>query len=202
MLHFIASQALLRGKQQWTLPGAAVATFLCVAVAICDERTGEKTVDSKVIAQTADSTIAERKAFTPEAARERAQVMHSVYAATLEVMHRRYFHGDRAVVPARAMEDIFSEMKRESGVDARWISVNLKPMNIDHEPKSDFEKRAVKEISEGKNDLEVVENGFYRRAGAIPLAGGCVGCHGGFFKDVPKTPRFAGLVINIPVAEK
>ena len=41
-------------------------------------------------------------------ARDRAKLMHEIYSATLEVMHDRYFHADRAVVPARAMEDVFS----------------------------------------------------------------------------------------------
>jgi len=133
-------------------------------------------------------------------ARDRAKLMHDIYAATLDVMHERYFHGARAIVPARAMEDVFAEIERQSKVEARWIAVNMKAMSINHEPKSEFEKRAAKEISAGKTELEVVEGGFYRRAGAIPLANNCISCHDGFFKEPSKTPRFAGLVISIPVA--
>jgi hypothetical protein len=40
--------------------------------------------------------------------------MHDVYAATLEVLHHRCFHRDRAIIPARAMQDIFSEIERQS----------------------------------------------------------------------------------------
>jgi hypothetical protein len=72
-------------------------------------------------------------------------------------------------------------------------------MSVDHEPATDFEKRAAKEIAAGTEQLEVVEDGFYRRAGAIPLGDGCVGCHGGFFKPQSNKPKFAGLVISVPI---
>ncbi len=134
-------------------------------------------------------------------ARHRAKVMHDVYAATLEVMHHRYFHGDRAVVPARAMEDIFEAIKEQSKVEARWISVNMSPMSVTHKPSTEFEKRAAEEISSGKPHAEVIEEGYYRRAGAIPLTGGCVTCHGGFFRPSTSKPKFAGLVISIPVRD-
>lgn len=133
-------------------------------------------------------------------ARDRARLMHDVYAATLHVMHERYFHGERAMVPARALEDVFTEIKRQSRTDARWIAVNLKAMSINHEPKSDFEKSAAKAIAEGKSELEVVEDGYYRRAGAIPLADGCISCHAGLFKEASKTPKFAALVISVPLS--
>ena len=60
-----------------------------------------------------------------EIARERAKTMHEVYLATLDVIHHRYFQRERTIVPARAMEDIFSEIKKTMGADARWMSVNL-----------------------------------------------------------------------------
>ena len=106
---------------------------------------------------------------------------------------------ERSVVPARAMEDVFSEIKRQSQVDARWISVNLKAMSIDHEPASDFEKKAAREIADGKSELDVVEDGYYRRAGAIPLSSGCVSCHAGLFKEATQTPKYAALVISVPI---
>jgi hypothetical protein len=135
-------------------------------------------------------------------ARDRAKMLHSVYHATLEVMHDRYFHGERATVPARALEDVFAEISRQAKVDARWISVNTRPMSIGHEPKGDFEKQAAKEITAGKGEYEQIEGGLYRRATPIPLTGSCVNCHVGFLADATKTPRFAGLIISMPVAEK
>ncbi|MBL8828475.1 MAG: DUF3365 domain-containing protein [Planctomycetaceae bacterium] len=134
-----------------------------------------------------------------DVARDRAKLMHEIYVATMDVMHERYFHGERAFVPARAMEDVFAQMNRQSQVEARWISVNVRAMSVNHEPKTPFEKRAAEEIAAGKESIDEIEGGFYRRAGAIPLADGCVNCHGGFFRESSKTPKFAGLVISVPV---
>ena len=58
---------------------------------------------------------------------------------------------------------------------------------------------AARELAKGKNRIDAIDGGFYRSASAIPLTGGCVSCHGGFFRAPDKTPRFAGLVISIPV---
>jgi hypothetical protein len=135
-------------------------------------------------------------------ARDRAKLLHSVYLSTLEVMHERYFHDEKAIIPARAMEDVFAELSRQSQIDARWIAVNTKAMGVRHEPKSDFEKQAAAQLSAGKEELELIEQGRYYRATAIPLTAGCVSCHTNFFTTIPKTPRFAGLVITMPVSDE
>lgn len=135
------------------------------------------------------------------AARERAKLMHEIYDATLDVMHRHYFRREGSVLPARAMEDVFAEIAAGSSIQARWISVNTKPMSINHEPETDFEKQAAKEISAGKADFELVENGFYQRAGRISLGGGCISCHTNQFASPSTSAKFAGLVIRIPVKD-
>ena len=176
------------------------AGLLCVVAAIHAEPSAGETRSAKPGQPTNSQHKIEEKFRVPlTVARERAKLMHDIYAATLDMMHERYFHGDRAVVPARAMQDVFSEIKRQSHTEARWISVNLKPMSIDHEPTSDFEKKAAKELANGKTELEVVEDGYYRRAGAIPLSGGCIGCHAGFSTDASTSAKFAGLIISVPV---
>lgn len=143
--------------------------------------------------------IDDKDRVSVEVARDRAKLMHDIYSSTLNVMHHRYFHGEKAAIPARAMEDIFAEMKLQSKSEARWISVNLRAMSIDHEPETEFEKKAAREITSGKKDIEEIEDGYYRRAMAIPLTGGCISCHEGSFRAPSKTSKFAGLVISIPI---
>ncbi|HYH63188.1 MAG TPA: DUF3365 domain-containing protein [Urbifossiella sp.] len=132
-------------------------------------------------------------------ARDRAKLMHEVYAATLDSMHHHFFRRDRAVLPARALEDVFAQVGRRTGVEAKWIAVNTPAMTVDHEPKTAFEKRAAAAIAAGKDAYEQLEDGVYRRAGAIPLGNGCVSCHTRSLTTPDKTPRFAGLVISVPV---
>lgn len=133
------------------------------------------------------------------AARERALLMHDVYAATLDTIHHRYFRREQPVVPARAMEDVFAEMARKHRIQARWISASFSPLGIDHEPQTEFEKQAARKLAAGEAQVEMIEQGQYRRAGSIPLSGGCVTCHAGVFNSQSASAKFAGLIISIPV---
>lgn len=138
---------------------------------------------------------------TVQVARDRAQLLHRVYASTLDVMHDHYFQANRAVLPARAMEDVFSQIADEAKIEARWISVNTPPMSVSHAPRTEFEKQAAEVLGSGKSFHEQIEPGVYSRAAPIPLSGGCINCHMGFFKDPGSKPRVAGLVIRIPIHE-
>lgn len=132
-------------------------------------------------------------------ARERAKLLHDVYSTTLDVMHHRYFRQDGPVLPARAMEDVFEDMEDLSGDKANWISVNTKAMSVNHEPATAFEKKAAAELSDGRKEYEFVGDGVYQRAAVIPLRSSCVSCHTKQFGNPPDSPRFAGLVISIPL---
>ena len=92
-------------------------------------------------------------------------------------------------------------MESQAKVKARWIAVNAKAMSVDHKPASAFEKDAARAIAAGKSEYEQVADGYYHRVGAIPLGAGCVNCHTGFFAKDQKSPRFAGLVISVPLAK-
>lgn len=147
-----------------------------------------------------EQLVESKEAESIEQARDRAKLLHKAYAASMEVMHDRYFRNDRDTIPARAMEDVFTEMKRQMKIQSRWIGVNAKTMSINHEPKDDFEKLAAKELGRGEDSVERIEGKMYRRAEAIELSSGCLTCHGTFGVE-PKTPRVAGLVIGIPLKE-
>jgi cytochrome c553 len=135
-------------------------------------------------------------------ARDRAGLMHEVFADTLEVAHRHYFRRDGAVLPSRALEDVFARLDRRSGVKAKWISVNTPAMSVNHEPETAFEKAAAAALADGKAEFSRVEQGVFYRARPIPLSAGCVGCHTRQSPVTDKKPRLAGLVIAIPIRDK
>ncbi len=179
-----------RRRQIWLRVACVTLGILSLAGTNADDGPDQK-ADRSV--QTDDSPK-----LSVDVARDRAKVMQGVYAATLEMLHQRYFHRDRSLLPARAMQDIFAEIEQRSQVKARWISASLPPMSNDHAPESDFEKRAAKEIAEGRDQLETSDGGYYRRAVAIPLDGGCLGCHAGRGRN-PIKKQFAGLIVSIPL---
>lgn len=174
----------------------AASGVLCLAVALSAPAEPPKTTKEKTGETPDDFRV------TLAVAKDRAKLMHDVYSATLDMLHHRYFRREGAVLPARAMEDVFTEMDRKSKIKTRWIAVNTPAMSLNHEPESAFEKKAAAEIAAGKGEYEGVEKGYYFRVGAIPLGGGCVGCHTKFGVTADKTPRFAALVIGIPVKDE
>lgn len=188
---------------RWLVGAISLASLLLVRSALSDEPAAELEPSGSKGADTQQNASASEES-TPrvalEVARDRARLLHEVYASTLDVMHRRYFHGDRAMVPARAMEDVFADMERQYQVEADWISVTLKAMSIDHIPETAFEKKAAQELKSGKTEVETIDAGYYRRAAVIPMTGGCISCHDGLFRQSTRKP-FAGLVISIPVIE-
>lgn len=136
---------------------------------------------------------------TAAMARDRAQLLHRMSLAALDAIHHYYFSSNRAVLPARAMEDVFADLAEDANIEMRWIAVNTPAMSVNHEPNGEFEKQAAAAIAAGKPAYEVVEPGRYRRVGAVPLADGCVSCHTGFSTNTSSKPRFAGLVISMPI---
>ena len=195
-----------------TAPSGLLSVSVCLAFLMlavswsfgADEKPSDKKSDEAAKADIVEKpkNAHEGSGIPLAVARDRALLMHQIYTTTLEVMHDRYFHADRSVVPARAMEDVFENLERETGSKANWISVNLKAMSINHDPSTEFEKLAARALGKGEPAYEAVDNGIYRRATPIPLHGGCVSCHAGFNPKPSKTPKMAGLVISIPVTEE
>jgi hypothetical protein len=135
-------------------------------------------------------------------AKDRAEQMHGLIADSLEVIHTHYFRREGSVLPARALNDVFAKIEKRSRAKVRWIAVNAPAMSVDNEPRSEFEKKAAEELAAGKEGFARVENGYYYRAGPIPLGIGCVRCHTKFSMAPVKKPLLAGLVIAIPLKEE
>jgi hypothetical protein len=173
---------------------AAAAVTAASAAALCGgSPAGTAPVEARRPAPAAE-------AVTVGEARRTARQLQATYIATLRTIHRHYYESDeKQIIPARALEDVFKEADEGTGRTSRWIAVSTPAMNVDHEPQDEFETRAVEELRSGKEEVEEIENGVYRRAGAIPLAGGCLRCHvSGLTKHVGKQ-RVAGFVVTVPV---
>jgi len=74
--------------------------------------------------------------------------------------------------------------------------VNANAMSVDHNPQNDFERQAVRAITEGKLEHEQFDERTYHYAGMIRLGSECLKCHVPMRKSLED--RFAALVISIP----
>lgn len=133
-------------------------------------------------------------------ARGRARLLHDALHATLQIVHRRFYREDEGLpIPARTLQAVFDILDQDQKIQLRWISVNAQAMNVDHEPRDDFEKRAAQALAAGKPEYESVEPGVYRHAGAVTLSSECLKCH--LPQRTSTEARAAGLVISIPVRQ-
>ena len=138
---------------------------------------------------------------TVEEARSRARLLHETVHGVLQVVHRDFFRPDeRDMIPSNSMEEVFETLKEYQGVELRWLGVNAKIMDSDHEAQNEFEKEAVKALASGEEEFEAVEKGRYRFAGAIQLHNQCLKCHVPFRTSLED--RTAGLVINMSLKTK
>jgi hypothetical protein len=136
-----------------------------------------------------------------EEARRQAEILHEAMHATLQVVHHRFYQEDAGLpLPAATLTDVFATLEKEQHITLRWLAVDGQAMNADHRARSPFEIEAVKALKSGNLAYEGVEQGVYRRAGAITLSNHCLKCH---VPDRMTTEaRTAGLMIAIPIQEK
>lgn len=149
-------------------------------------------------AASGDSSDTARPTVTE--ARQQARVLHTALHSALQVVHHRYYREDEGLpIPAAVLKEVFAELEHEQHITLRWLAVEGQAMNSDHKPQTDFENEAFKALKSGRRDLEQVENGLYRRAGAITLTNHCLKCHVPDRKDTRN--RTAGLVISMRVRQ-
>ncbi|MDB5351268.1 MAG: hypothetical protein JWN86_2515 [Planctomycetota bacterium] len=133
-------------------------------------------------------------------ARERARLLHDTIHDTLQLVHAQYYREDEGLmIPAASLKHVFQRIADRNDIKLRWLVVDGRAMNIDHNPKDEFETEAVKALASGKDEHEVTAHDIYRHAGAITLKAECLKCH--LPSRMSNKSRTAGLVISIPVAK-
>lgn len=132
---------------------------------------------------------------------QRAKLLHGTIHDTLQVVHAQYFReGERLMIPAASLKHVFQAMEEREGVELRWLVVEGKAMNIDHNPQDDFEKEAVRVLAAGEEKHEAAADGVYRFAGPITLGADCLKCH--LPSRSSNKSRTAGLLISMPVGKE
>lgn len=137
---------------------------------------------------------------TVDEARQRARLLHETVHDTLQIVHAQYFEDNAGqILPAASLKNVFQAVEENNGVKLRWLVVEGRAMNIDHNPKDDFEKEAAKALTSGQGEYERFANGVYRYAGPITLRAECLKCH--MPNRSSNKERTAGLLITMPVGK-
>lgn len=178
----VTTSRLRRLRQRIALLLSMAALFACLSSVVPAEEAKPKALPSV------------------EEARGRARLLHEAMHATLQVVHLEYYREDEALkLPAATMKMVFRELAKRHGVELRWLAVNTEPMNVEHKPRDEFEKRAVAALSAGKDEYEAIAGGTYRLASPVTLSSDCLKCHEPNRRS--NRDRAAGLIISMPVEQ-
>ncbi len=175
--------------------------FLAAGIALTVGGVCETPADDSSTTANADrsrTAAAEKPAATVDEARARARLLHEAIHATLHIVHLRYYREDEGLaIPAATLKSVFRELEERRQVGVHWLVVDGDAMNVDHNPRDEFEKKAVEALRSGKEDYELAKNGVYRHAGRIALTSDCLKCH--LPTRTSTEVRSAGLVISMPI---
>jgi len=180
-----------------TTGAVRVLRWIAVGLALAAITGGSTASDEPVkAAKAADAPLP-----TVDEARGRARLLHETIHDTLQVVHAQYYREDEGLaIPAATLKQVFRRLAERRKVEVRWLVVDARAMNVDHNPRDDFEKDAVKSFADGKDEHELAENGIYRHAGRITLTSECLKCH--LPNRTSNKSRTAGLVISMPIEKK
>lgn len=141
-------------------------------------------------------TVASRLGpLTPEEARQTVALLHDAYQTVLEETHAVYHAKPGQPVAAKIVRELQEKMGSLGWPQSHFLGVNALIMRPDHRANDAFERDAVRQLSDGKPQVEAMDGKVMRFATGVPLAGECGSCHwmdqGG--------PRRAAITWRIPL---
>jgi len=150
-------------------------------------------------------TAAEEKPADPAVQRTRKQVrmLDDLYKGGIVLITENYVKDENDLPAGTAFKKLFEAAEKNGWHKVRLLDATGEPYNEENEPEEGFEKRAVKQLLEGKPYYdEVVREGdkpYLLAATPIPVVmEKCVLCHENY-KTVEKGHLIGALAYKIPI---
>jgi hypothetical protein len=117
-----------------------------------------------------------------ERAKKQAKMLDTLYKSAIVLITENYVTGKESMAAGDAFQALFQSMKDNGFHEVRLLDATGDAYDTDNEPKTEFEKKAVKALLDGKPIYEevVTEKGkrFLLSATPIPVVmQKCVLCH-------------------------
>lgn len=140
-----------------------------------------------------------------ERARKEVKMLDGIYKNAIVLITTHYVTEKSDVPAGVAFKKLFETAKKEGWHEVRLLDATGDPYEPENVAKSEFEKRAIKEIVGGKDyvDEVVKKDGkrYLQAATAIPVVmEKCVMCHE-HYADVPKGKAIGALGYIVPIDE-
>jgi hypothetical protein len=134
-----------------------------------------------------------------ERTRDMVKMLDDLYKTSVVAITSNYVEKQADVPAATIAKEVFEAMHKKGWHTARLVDATGKPKNKENVPTTDFEKKAVAEIKDGKTYFEeigkVEGKPVFRAATIVPaVMKQCTVCHGG------KEGRLLGVIVyEVPI---
>ncbi len=140
-----------------------------------------------------------------ERARREVRMLDDIYKTTIVLITTHYVHDDKDLPAGSAFKALFAAVKEKGWHEVRLLDATGDPYEETNKPQEGFEKKAIKQILDGKAVYEeVVTEGdkrFLRSATAIPVVmDKCIMCHENY-RNVPKGKAIGALGYKVPILD-
>jgi hypothetical protein len=140
-----------------------------------------------------------------ERARREVRMLDDIYKTSIVLITTHYVHSDDDLPAGSAFKALFAAVKKKGWHEVRLLDATGEPYSDENTPKKGFEKKAIKQLLNGKAVYdEVVTEGDKRyllAATAIPVVmDKCVMCHENY-KNVPKGKAIGALGYKVPIID-
>jgi hypothetical protein len=134
-----------------------------------------------------------------ERTREQVKMLDDIYKTAVVGITTTYVDKQSDKPAAMVAAELFKAMKKKGWHDARLVDATGSPKNEDNTAKSEFEKKAVKAMKDGKQYLEEVGETdgkpVLRAATIVPaVLKSCARCHG-----VKENDLLGTIVYELPI---
>ncbi len=118
-------------------------------------------------------------------AKRQAKMLDTLYKSAIVLITENYVDGSESLAAGDAFQALFKTMKDNGFHEVRLLDATGDPYDSDNEPKTEFEKKAVKALLDGKPIYErIVKEGdkrFLLSATPIPVVmEKCTMCHSSY----------------------
>lgn len=153
--------------------------------------------DEKPAAKPVDAAV--------ERARREVRMLDDIYKTSIVLITTHYVDDENSLPAGSAFRALFEAVQKKGWHEVRLLDATGQPYSDQNLPREGFEKRAIKQLLDGKAAYdEVVTEGNKRyllAATAIPVVmDKCILCHENY-RDVPKGKAIGALGYKVPILE-
>ena len=177
------------------------AIVACVGVSLAQPPSKNETNKTVVTKEAAGV----KRDVAVEHARREVKMLDDVYKGGIVLITTHYVEGDEDLPAGTAFKKLFEAAKDKGWHEVRLVDATGEPYSDENVAKSDFEKRAIKELKAGKSFVDAIvtekDKRYLLAATPIPVVmEKCTMCHSNY--DMEKKGLVIGaLTYRMPIVE-